>query len=59
VLVICGSLWEADETSAVEQLGEDLANDLLFDGIVVEDEITGQYCVECERLTSLSLNTGM
>jgi len=47
VLIIAPPMWDVD----------DEADDYDDYGVEVHDEITGHYCVKCERLTALHLNT--
>lgn len=56
VLVIASKLWEVDEESARETVGDD-EYEQLQDGLTIDDEIVGHFCNTCDRLTSLSLNT--
>jgi len=59
VLVVAPGLWEADQESSVEQVGEERYEKEFSDGVMVHDEITGHFCGTCERLVSLSLNTAI
>lgn len=57
VLIVADS-WHVDEESAVAAgHSDDEAEDLAFEFLEVRGEITGHYCLNCERLCSLSLNT--
>lgn len=57
VLLIAPGLWDADEESTIEAVGEDRYDNEFIDGVMVYDELIGHYCVKCQKLVSLSLNT--
>lgn len=58
VLIVAPVLWDADEESAIETVGRERYENEFRDGLMVHDELTGYYCGICEKLVSLSLNTG-
>lgn len=58
VLIIAPGLWDVDEESTIETVGEDRYDNELIDGVTVHEELTGHYCPKCDKLVSLSLNTG-
>ena len=51
VLLVAPGLWDAVGEAAIEAIGKE------YDGVQIHEELTGHYCVTCEKLTSVSLNT--
>lgn len=58
-LLLCrSSFWEVHRDSTIEAVGEDAYEESYSDGVHIEqEEITCHWCPECDRITSLSLNT--
>lgn len=57
-VLIVADTWHVDEESAVAAgHSEDEAEDLVLESLEVHEEITGHYCLNCERLCSLSFNS--
>lgn len=57
ILIVSDAEWKADEESVNVAIGEEAYHDSLCDGVNLSEEISGHYCVTCDKLTSLSLNT--
>lgn len=57
VVVMSGGLWFPAADAAIEQVGLERYEAEFSEPVSVFDEVVGNFCGTCQRLTSLSFNS--